>query len=97
MGLTRGTEIKVKNVAPLGDPIHIAVRDFELSLRADEAEALLLQPTETAGAHGHGIPGQGPWRRWRRHLRRHEGQPHEGWPEHKRHRHGYQTGGADDG
>ena len=37
MGITRGTEIYVRKVAPLGDPIEITVRGFELSLRKDEA------------------------------------------------------------
>ncbi len=42
MGLTRGIRIVVRNRAPLGDPVQVAVRDFELSLRADEAAALRL-------------------------------------------------------
>ena len=33
MGITRGVEIYVRKVAPLGDPIEITVRDYELSLR----------------------------------------------------------------
>ena len=40
MGLTPGTEFKVTRVAPLGDPVEIAVRGFKLSLRKDEAGAL---------------------------------------------------------
>lgn len=46
MGLTKGVVIQVRNIAPLGDPVHIAVRDFELSLRRDEADALLLEPVD---------------------------------------------------
>lgn len=42
MGLTRGTEVKVHKVAPLGDPIEVTVRGFELSLRKDEAEHVLV-------------------------------------------------------
>lgn len=42
MGLTRGTRIVVRNRAPLGDPVQVGVRDFELSLRTDEAAALRL-------------------------------------------------------
>ncbi|TVQ27359.1 MAG: hypothetical protein EA382_03965, partial [Spirochaetaceae bacterium] len=42
MGLTRGVRIVVRNRAPLGDPVQVGVRDFELSLRADEAAALRL-------------------------------------------------------
>lgn len=37
MGITKGTEIYVRKVAPLGDPIEVTVRGFELSLRKDEA------------------------------------------------------------
>ena len=37
MGLTKGTEVTVRKVAPLGDPIEITVRGYELSLRKDEA------------------------------------------------------------
>lgn len=43
MGLTKGTLIKVKKIAPLGDPVEIQVRGFNLSLRKDEAEAVLLR------------------------------------------------------
>jgi Fe2+ transport system protein FeoA len=46
MGLTKGTVIWVKNIAPFGDPVLIAVRDFELSLRKDEAAAVVLEPIE---------------------------------------------------
>lgn len=91
MGLTKGTTITVKNVAPLGDPVHISVRDFDVSLRADEAEALLLQPID---GEEWGIPrGRGGLRRGRRRkagwpgpVPHHHGQPHEGWPEHWRNR-----------
>lgn len=37
MGVTPGVEIKVIKVAPLGDPIEVNVRGYELSLRKDEA------------------------------------------------------------
>jgi ferrous iron transport protein A len=43
MGLTRGVPVFVQNRAPMGDPIHISVRDFDLSLRRDEADALRLE------------------------------------------------------
>lgn len=43
MGLTRGTEIYVRKLAPLGDPIEITVRGYELSLRKDEASRVLVQ------------------------------------------------------
>jgi len=37
MGLTSGTEVTVKKIAPLGDPIELSVRGYELSIRKDEA------------------------------------------------------------
>lgn len=43
MGLTKGTDLTVNRVAPLGDPIEITVRGFHLSLRRDEAVALLVK------------------------------------------------------
>ena len=42
MGITKGTEVYVRKVAPLGDPIEVTVRGFELSLRKDEAENVLV-------------------------------------------------------
>ncbi|MDD6730973.1 FeoA family protein [Hugonella massiliensis] len=38
MGITKGTEIYIRKVAPLGDPIEVTVRGYELSLRKSEAE-----------------------------------------------------------
>lgn len=38
MGLTKGTEVYVRKVAPLGDPIELTVRGYELSLRKADAE-----------------------------------------------------------
>lgn len=40
MGITKGTEIYVRKVAPLGDPIEITVRGYELSLRKADAEII---------------------------------------------------------
>ena len=40
MGITRGVEIFVRKVAPLGDPIEITVRGYELSLRKADAESI---------------------------------------------------------
>ena len=40
MGITKGTEVTVRKVAPLGDPIEITVRGYELSLRKDEASKI---------------------------------------------------------
>ena len=38
MGLTKGTEVSVRKVAPAGDPIELTVRGYELSIRKHEAE-----------------------------------------------------------
>ncbi|MDR2625733.1 MAG: ferrous iron transport protein A [Zoogloeaceae bacterium] len=43
MGLTRGVEFQVTRQAPMGDPVEISVRGFSLSLRKDEAAALLVE------------------------------------------------------
>lgn len=43
MGLTPGTEFEVTRMAPLGDPVEIRVRGFDLSLRKDEAEILKIE------------------------------------------------------
>lgn len=40
MGLTKGTEIYLRKVAPLGDPIQISARNYELSLRKADAEII---------------------------------------------------------
>ncbi|MBP5385122.1 MAG: ferrous iron transport protein A [Lachnospiraceae bacterium] len=40
MGITRGTAIYVRKVAPLGDPIEVTVRNYELSLRKADAEMI---------------------------------------------------------
>ena len=42
MGITRGAEIFVRKVAPLGDPIEVTVRGYELSLRKADAEMILV-------------------------------------------------------
>lgn len=43
MGLTKGTEVFVRKVAPLGDPIEINVRGYELSLRKADAELIEVE------------------------------------------------------
>ena len=43
MGLTKGTELFVRKVAPLGDPIQISVRNYELSLRRADAQLLEVE------------------------------------------------------
>ena len=40
MGLTKGVEVFVRKVAPLGDPVEITVRGYELSLRKSDAESI---------------------------------------------------------
>lgn len=41
MGITRGTEVLIRKVAPLGDPVEITVRGYELSLR--KADAAMIE------------------------------------------------------
>lgn len=43
MGITKGTEIYVRKVAPLGDPVEITVRGYELSLRKADAAMIWVQ------------------------------------------------------
>lgn len=43
MGITRGVEIYVRKVAPLGDPVEITVRGYELSLRRADAEMVEVE------------------------------------------------------
>ena len=42
MGITKGTGVYVRKVAPVGDPIEVTVRGYELSLRKNEAETILV-------------------------------------------------------
>ena len=43
MGITKGTEVYVRKVAPLGDPIEVTVRGYELSLRKADAEMVEVE------------------------------------------------------
>ena len=43
MGITKGTEIFVRKVAPLGDPVEITVRGYELSVRKADAEMVQVK------------------------------------------------------
>lgn len=43
MGITKGTEIYVRKVAPLGDPMEVTVRGYELTLRKDDADILEME------------------------------------------------------
>jgi len=42
MGVTKGVKITIRKVAPLGDPIEVNLRGYELSFRKDEAENILV-------------------------------------------------------
>ncbi|HEV2393626.1 MAG TPA: FeoA family protein [Verrucomicrobiae bacterium] len=46
MGLLVGTKVELVRFAPLGDPIEIKVRGYNLTLRKHEAEQIFVQPTE---------------------------------------------------
>ena len=43
MGITKGTRIFVRKVAPLGDPVEVTVRGYELSLRKADADMILVE------------------------------------------------------
>ena len=43
MGLTKGTEVYIRTVAPLGDPVEVTVRGYELSLRKADAEMIEVE------------------------------------------------------
>ena len=43
MGLTRGTEVYIRKVAPLGDPVEVTVRTYELSIRKADAEMIEIE------------------------------------------------------
>jgi len=48
MGITKGVELKIRKVAPLGDPVEITVRGYELSLRKADAECVELVEEDAA-------------------------------------------------
>lgn len=43
MGITKGTDVYIRKVAPLGDPVEITVRGYELSLRRNDAEIIEIE------------------------------------------------------
>ena len=43
MGITKGVEVYVRKIAPLGDPVEITVRGYELSVRKADAEMILVE------------------------------------------------------
>ena len=61
MGLTPGVRVRVQRVAPLGDPIEVALRGYRLSLRREDARRIALHPaTAQQSAAGEALP---PWPR----------------------------------
>lgn len=43
MGITKGSELYIRKVAPLGDPVEITVRDYELSVRKNDAQCVQVK------------------------------------------------------
>lgn len=43
MGITKGVDVKIRKVAPLGDPVEVTVRGYELSLRKADAEMIQVE------------------------------------------------------
>ena len=43
MGITKGVEVNIRNVAPLGDPVEVTVRGYELSIRKADAEMIEVE------------------------------------------------------
>ena len=52
MGITKGVEIYIRKVAPLGDPVEITVRNYELSLRKADAEMIEVESFGLANSTG---------------------------------------------
>ncbi|MFW6334424.1 MAG: FeoA family protein [Desulfosalsimonas sp.] len=48
MGLTRGAKFHVEKYAPLRDPLELTIKGMHVSLRVSEAEAILVEPLESA-------------------------------------------------
>ena len=46
MGITKGVEIYIRKIAPLGDPVEVNVRGYELSLRKEDAGMIVLKEDE---------------------------------------------------
>ena len=54
MGITPGAEIMLRKKAPLGDPLEITVRGYELTLRISEAQCVTMAVNEAKNEHGVG-------------------------------------------
>jgi ferrous iron transport protein A len=52
LGITKGVEIYVRKVAPLGDPFELTVRGYELSVRKDDAKMVLVEKTSSESEKG---------------------------------------------
>lgn len=48
MGLTKGSQVTVTNIAPLGDPIEVEVRGYDLTIRKKDAEIIEVSDTEVS-------------------------------------------------
>ncbi len=48
MGITKGSELYIRKVAPLGDPVEITVRGYELSVRKDDAQCVDVESVAQA-------------------------------------------------
>lgn len=46
MGITKGVSLEVRKIAPLGDPIEVTVRSYELSIRKADASEIIVEPVE---------------------------------------------------
>lgn len=46
MGITKGTEIYIRKIAPLGDPVEVNIRGYELTLRKEDAEIVEIETEE---------------------------------------------------
>ena len=52
MGITPGAEIMLRKKAPLGDPLEVTVRGYELTLRITEAQCVTMMVTDAKNEHG---------------------------------------------
>ena len=60
MGLTPGTEVTLRKVAPMGDPIEVELRGYELTLRLDDAAKIEVENVHETAPPRRGRAAQGP-------------------------------------
>ena len=72
MGLTPGTQVKVNKIAPLGDPLEVSLRGYELSLRRADAEQIVIGQPRLRRAGGTTLQTGPDPEAARRQLRDHE-------------------------